>query len=110
MAKEWLKEPITAHGGGCLCCAGTTDKLPMNTRIYDGFGGYTIWRNGQLFYAPPNGLEFDEYDTLMKYENKARKEPDADWQVKIDLPLRNATYQRHDKNTWVLIEQGQGFA
>lgn len=106
----WWAPGIPAKGGGCLCCPGTVEKLPMNTRIYNGFGGWTITKDRQLIYMGDSNLDWEKYPTLMKFENMARKEPDSEWTAELMIPLRNASYQRHGKNTWVLVDQGQGFA
>lgn len=82
----------------------------MRTRIYNGFGGWSITKNGELVYMGPTDLDFDKYPTLMKFENMARKDPDQDWRAECYLPLRDATYQRQGVNEWVLVSSGQGFA
>lgn len=78
--------------------------------MYNGFGGWMILKGGKTHYMGDSRLDFNQYPTLMRFENEARKEPDIEWIAQVDLPLRNATYQRHGKNTWVLIEKGMGFA
>lgn len=108
--QKWWKQGIEGGASGCLCCGGTVYKLPMNTRMYQGMGGWMIVKNGELFFMDKGDKEFEDYPTLMKFENEARKEPNAEWIAQVDLPLSNAKYQRHDKNTWVLIEKGEGFA
>ena len=95
---------------GCLCCPGTVTKLSMKTRMYSGFGGWMISRNKKLVYMGDSNLDFNEYPTILKFENMARKDPNANWLATIELPLRGGTYQRHGKNLWVLIESNQGFA
>lgn len=113
-------EKVRAHTNphiGCLNCGGgemrgTKEKITANmrTRIYNSFGGWTITKNDELVYMGPQDLEFNEYPTLMKFENMARKDPDNDWRAECFLPLRGATYQRQGKNEWVLIDSNQGFA
>ena len=91
---------------------GSKNKIvaSMRTRIYNGFGGWSITKNGKLVYEGPYGLRWNEYPTLMKFENMARKDPGHDWRAECFLPLRSATYQRQGKNEWVLIDSDQGFA
>lgn len=102
---------------GCLNCGGGEMTKTINgitasmyTRIYNGFGGWTITRDGKMIYQGPADFDFHEYPTLMKFENMARKDPDHDWRAECFLPLRGATYQRQGVNSWVLIESNQGFA
>lgn len=96
---------------GCGNCGGSEmrqkakEKITarMNTRIYGGFGGWTITKNGEVVYFPPDNKEWGDYPTLMKFENMARKDPDNDWRAELYTPMRGATYQRQGKNEWVLI-------
>ena len=106
----WWKPAIEGVSGDCLCCPATVDKLPLNTRMYNGFGGWVIIKDGKQFYRGDSNLEFEEYPTLLKFEKLAKKEPDVEWLADLNLPLRSGTYQRHGDNTWVLIEKGDGFA
>lgn len=107
--KTWYK-PGKTEGihVGCLCCPGPTKTLPMNTRLYNGFGGWIIKVDGGLIHCAQN--EYEDAPTLMKFENMARKDPEREWVAEIYLPLRGATYQRHGYNSWVLVETNMGFA
>ena len=82
----------------------------MDTRIYGGFGGWTITRNGEGIYTPSSYLAWEKYPKLSKFERMARKDPDADWRAECFLALRDATYQRQGNNRWVLVRSGLGFA
>lgn len=106
--KPWLG--CGTCGGGEMRGAKEKITASMRTRIYNGFGGWTILKNSEVIYSGPHDLEFNEYPTLMKFENMARKDPDHDWRAECFLPLRGATYQRQGKNEWVLIDSNQGFA
>lgn len=109
-----MKKQQTVKGGiaGCLHCGYTHDTLPMRTRLYNDFGGYTITKNGEVYFEedPSEGKEFDDNKTLSYIERRAKLEPDADWRCVLFLPLRGATYQRQGKSKWVLIERNRGFA
>jgi hypothetical protein len=102
------KKKITGRGG-CLCCPRTEDTLPLNTRLYYGFGGYSVLKNGKHFYSGDPQGEWKSFPTLRKFENIARKIK-AKWEVKLDNPLRGATWRRKEKNLWILIESNNGFA
>lgn len=106
------KQPLVknAFRGGCLHCAGSHDLLEMDTELYQGFGGYHVEKNGEVFYFPDSDLKWEEYKTLAQIEEDAAKEPDADWRVILNNPFRGATWQRHGKDEWVLIETNLGFA
>ena len=114
----WKKEPphMDPHIGCLNCGAGEMRggkveiTATMRTRIYGGFGGWHIEKDGEVQFRPPQHLEWEKYPTLMKFENMARKDPDHDWRAVAFLPLRDATYQRHGRNRWVLISSGPGFA
>lgn len=112
---EKMKPELKPHIG-CLNCGCGEMKLgkkeiliSLKTRIYQGFGGWCIHRNGKTVFWPEPNLEFDKYPTLMKFELQARKKR-GDWRAMVDLPLRSAEYQRQGKNRWVLVKSGQGFA
>ena len=82
----------------------------MDTPIIAGFGSAVITKNGKIVYSETPNLEFEDAPKLRKFERMAKKETKADWRYKLDLPLRNAEYQRQGDNNWVLIKAGQGFA
>lgn len=110
MPKFEKLKPLKSTIIGYLHCGYTADILPLKTRLYQGMGGYMITKNGKLFFMEDSNKEFHEAKTLQYIENKARKEPDNDWRCILDLPLRSAEYQRQDKNKWVLVKTGMGFA
>jgi hypothetical protein len=95
---------------GCLNCGYTEDLLPMRTRLYQGFGGWMITKNGEIYFCESHKTEYDEAKTLSYIERRAKLEPECDWRANLDLPLRSAVYQRHGKSKWVLVERGMGFA
>lgn len=109
--KSWFR-PAKEKGihHGCLCCGGTVTKLSMRTRLYNGFGGWTIVKDGTLFFMEDTHKEYYEAPTLLKFEKLAREEPESEWVAELYLPLRGATYQRHGYNMWVLIDSNPGFA
>lgn len=37
--------------GTCLCCPGSEDLLPLNEVLYNGFGGYSVHKNGKYFWS-----------------------------------------------------------
>ena len=105
-----LLKPIQGGHGGCLCCPSTKKLLRMRTRLYNSFGGWTITRNGKLYFTEDSDKEFDETKTLSYIERRAKLEPLKDWRAILDLPLRSAEYQRQGKSKWVLVKKGIGFA
>lgn len=107
--RTWFKPGITGGTGACLCCPGNVDILPIDTRMYQGFGGWSIYKDGELYFEDQTG-GYDTAPQLFEFEITARENPDHEWIAKLFLPLREATYQRHDKDKWVLIETGLGFA
>lgn len=111
-----LKPQLKPHIGCLTCGGGEMREKPkeilasMHTRIYSGFGGWTIVADGKMVWSPPHDKEWDEFPTLMTFENMARKAPKRDWRAVLDLPLRSAEYQRQGRNRWVLVKSGMGFA
>lgn len=113
-----LKPPCTKPHIGCLVCGGGemvkqpdgTFIASLDTVLYMGFGGWTIYRDAKAYYCPPINKTYDDYPRLAEYEAKAQADPDHDWQAVLNLPLRDAVYQRQGEGRWVLIETGEGFA
>ncbi len=105
-----MKKEKLQHRVGCLCCPGTEDVLSMNTVLYYGFGGYTVYKNTKVFYEGKHDQEWEEYKTLEQIEIEARKSPRSKWKVVLDNPLRGATWKRNSKGEWILIETNAGFA
>jgi hypothetical protein len=99
-----------AYRGGCPHCPGTNDLLEMDTVLYNGFGGYVVMRNADVYYVGDPNDEWDNYKTLSEIEIDARKEPNETWVVKLDLPLRDAKWERRGLDKWELVESGLGFA
>lgn len=102
--------PIKGGVHGCGNCGLTIEKLPMNTRLYNGFGGWMISIDGKHFFEESVDTEFEKSKTLMFVELAARKKPNRDYRAILNLPLRSAEYQRQGKNNWVLVRKGLGFA
>jgi hypothetical protein len=112
MTKRKLLPAVEGRISGCLNCGYTEQRLPMNTRLYNGFGGWWIKKDRKLYFmeAPKKWEERNKGKTLMYIEIRARLQPECDWQAVLDLPMRSAVYQRQGKNKWVLIKTGRGFA
>ena len=101
---------------GCACCGCGEMKqgkkeitASLETRIYNGFGGWSIHKDGKLVYEGNSQGEWESFPTLRHFELMARKSP-GDWRANCVLPLREAYYQRQGLNRWVLIKSGEGFA
>ena len=112
---KWWIEALTDKNKvhqGCLNCGGTEQVLEMDTRLYNGFGGWSITKNSELFFEEDctSDKDWDEWKTLAEIEKTAKKEPDNDWRAIFNLPLRGGEYQRHFEEGWVLIESNRGFA
>jgi hypothetical protein len=79
----------------------------MNVRMHAGFGVTALKRDGQWVESY---FDYEKCPTFRRFENVARKDPDHDWQVQVDGPLSDVTYQRHGLNEWVAVAKGMGFA
>lgn len=97
------------HGGGCGCCPKSNDVLAMDTVLYNGFGGYTVYLNDEVYFQGNPNDNFDSFPTLRKFEMIARKN-DGKWEVVLNNPLRGATWFRTAEDVWTLTETNQGFA
>lgn len=95
--------------GTCLCCPRTEDLLEMGTVLYQGFGGYHVKKDEEIFYWADSDLEWKKYKTLADIEKSAKRSPKSKWIVILNNPLRGATWERK-RGKWYLIETNQGFA
>lgn len=84
--------------------------LPLRTRLYNGMGGWTITKDGEIYFIEETKREYDRARTLCYIERRAKLQPECDWRAELNLPLRSETYQRQGKSKWVLVKKGQGFA
>jgi hypothetical protein len=114
---NWIKEK--PYEGdiyqGCLNCPAVEQIASMDMVIAVGFGIAQVTKDDELIYQEktyPMDLPFSEWNdpTLDKFEEMALKDPDHDWRVLLEAPLRGRTYQRHDIGKWILIESNMGFA
>ncbi len=101
--------PNKKFRGGCLCCQGTEDALPLDTVLYQGFGGFHVERDGEIIYYPACNTDWDDFKTLAFFERMARRNAKAIWRVVLSNPLRGAVWERR-RGKWHLIETNQGFA
>ncbi|GJD22964.1 hypothetical protein RIVM261_079200 [Rivularia sp. IAM M-261] len=79
---------------------------PLDTIIKVGFGTAKIKKNGEAYY---DGEEEVEPKALAYFEEIAQKEK-GEWQLIMEAPLWDATWERQDTNKWVCIKAGRGFA
>jgi len=86
--------------------------LDLETRLYNGFGGWDVTKDGELYFMEAAHIEkgWKEWKQLKEIEEEAKKDPNHDWRCNYNLPLRGGSYQRHDNDKWVLIESNRGFA
>ena len=108
---QWKKvEPWTGKiWRGCLNCPPVEQKAPLDTLVAVGFGYAAITRDGEQVYVEP-ARPLKRYRRLRSFERMAAKNPEHDWRLILDAPLRGRTYQRHGPGEWVLIESNGGFA
>ena len=116
---SWERLPPIAQGDaihdGCLHAPATRAKAALNVKIAVGFGFAGISRDGEIVYREPQhdgpfSETWAKIPSLMKFENMARKDPDHDWRLILDGPLSGKTYQRQDRNEWLLVQSNRGFA
>jgi hypothetical protein len=108
---KWFKDGITKDiHQGCLNCGGTEKVLELDTALYNGFGGWSVTKDDSGYFQEDNDKEYDDCKTAKEIEAEAKLDPDHDWRIMFNMPLRGGTYQRHGDDKWVLIESNQGFA
>lgn len=107
---------------GCFDCSCIEKIAPMDLIIAVGFGEAKIIKDNKVIYAETVYDEEDgsreqyfdlsryDFPTLERFEALAQKDPDHDWRIILNAPLRYSEYQRQGNNKWILIKSGKGFA
>jgi len=107
---QWKKLP--AYEGqiyhGCLNCPSIKRRATLTTLISVGFGYAAVKKDGEVVFSERSTDK--RCRRLRSFEMQARKDPDHDWRLILDAPLRGREYQRQGKNNWVLIRSDEGFA
>ena len=106
----WKKQPAfegVIHQG-CLCCPPVEQVAPLDMLIAVGFGCAMVTKNKKVIFM--EGPNDEEFRTLAEFEEMAKADPNHNWRVTLEAPLRGRVYQRHDVDKWVLIESNMGFA
>jgi hypothetical protein len=99
--KPWFKPAIGNPYVPCPCCKTPTEILDMKTELW---GCWTISKNGE-------GLTIDYTDKPLSFiEEFIGEDNENNYTAHVLYGLHDETYQRHVKNTWVLIAQGPGYA
>jgi len=96
---------------GCLNCGSKPSVLPMNW-ILIFYGSCVLTKDKKSIWDMPFGQGEGKYEnkpwTLQKLENIAKKDPEHDWRLSIDIPLWSGVWQRQGDKQWVAIENGMG--
>ena len=109
----WTKQPaIDGAYGACACCGPNHVRFHPEDVIAVGFGYAGLTRDGQNVWSEPLSGNYSDDDLMTgaHAESLAAADPDHDWRIQLEGPLRGRTYQRHGPGEWVLIAQNEGFA
>lgn len=108
-----MKKKKTICRGTCPCCPQNEDILSMDEVLYNGFGGYHVMMNSELYYVGDPQGDWESFKTLADIEKEVQRInsefPRTRWKVILNNPLRGATWTRR-KGKWVLTDTNQGFA
>jgi hypothetical protein len=94
---------------GCLHAPVVEKVASLDLLIAVGFGDAQVTRDGTVVYSEMDAAD-ESFHYLREFEALAKLDPDHDWRVLLDAPLRSEEYQRHGDDQWVLINSGMGFA
>ena len=109
--QDYFLKPLHDTIQPCLICPPKLAVLQLDTMLAVGFGSCSVTKNGEEVYSEQRwDEEKEKYPSLGVYELLAQREPDNDWRVHFHAPLYDAEYQRQDKESWVLVRKGLGFA
>lgn len=95
----------------CSCYSLTKEILDIDTILYNGFGGYAVYKDNEIYYQGNPNEEWENFRTLRQIDRIAKKDPHHIWTVVLNNPLRGATWGRKETTgEWILLETNQGFA
>jgi hypothetical protein len=83
-------------------------KASLDMIVAVGFGLAQVTKDDELVFRATIGDE--DFHTLQEFEDYALADPDHDWRVLLDAPLRMREYQRQGPGKWVVVAVGPGFA
>jgi len=107
----WRKAPpIVGRMQGCLHAGLAVERIALRAVLAVGFGSVTLTRDEAIVWSGDEAFVDGRPKTVAWAERQAREDPKHDWRLRFHAPLSDRTYQRHDRNAWVLIAQGEGFA
>lgn len=108
---DWFKEGVKSDHVGCVCCEGNQQLLPLDTVLYHGFGGWYVRKNSEMFFQELDDTKgFDQFKTIKDIEEMIGDDTENCYEAVLFAPLREGVWQRHEKNKWILIDEGMGFA
>jgi hypothetical protein len=81
----------------------------MCDRIAVGFGMAALTCDNKVVWSE-DGRPYEKCLSGRQAENRAAKDPDHDWRIRLEGPLSGREYQRHGPRKWMLIRQDNGFA
>lgn len=107
---NWIKQPPWQNKiyQGCTYCPPIEKIAPLDMLIAVGFGMAQVSKDDEIIFDETQDEK--NLHALSEFEKMAKQDPDHDWQVILEGPLRGRTYQRHEENKWVLIDSNGGFA
>jgi len=110
MKRHWKKLPPWKGiiSQGCLNCPPVRRQAPLYTVVAVGFGFAAIKRDDEFVYMEEANCK--RHRRLRSFEKMARNDPNHDWRLILDTPLRGREYQRQGYNDWILIRSDKGFA
>ena len=83
-----------------------SDPVSFRSRHHPGFGMVRLQRNGRTVISD---VQSEPWWTLMHYENRARQNPNARWELQVDGPMSGYTLRRI-RGQWYVTETKRGFA
>ena len=95
---------------GCLSCPSVERTALMNMVIGVGFGIAQVTMDNDIIFSETRDIEAEDLPIVADIEKLAEQDPDHDWRILLEAPLRSREYQRHGPKNWVLIHSGRGFA
>lgn len=105
----WLRERIPERVS-CNCCGGRGSRLDLQSPLCVGFGPVTVTRGGEVIHYHLCDDDIGCDIPADRFEAMASRDPEHDWRIDFNSPLRQNIYQRQGIGEWYVVETGPGFA
>lgn len=77
-------------------------KLIMQRVMYHRTHGWSVWKNGELFYRAGAGVDLGDCKTVGYFDKLAKK--GENWEARYQTAEKTDIYRRIGSEEWVFVE------